>query len=50
MFGMTFQTAILALRSNFVRYLCALSFGDFYRLCFDYFGFSLILKNKEVQY
>ena len=43
-FGMTLQTELHALRSNFYAAFLRCEFGGFYRLCFDYFSFSRILK------
>ena len=43
---MTFQTALLALRFNF-RGIAHDSQGYPYRLCFNYFDFSLILKGVQ---
>ena len=44
---MTLQTEFGALRSNFYGALRMSSFGGFYRLCFEYFGFSPISDSKE---
>ena len=46
---MTFQTEFGSLVSNFTGHLRVSRMGDFSRLCFDYFYFSLILI-KVVQY
>ena len=47
MFGRTLQTEFGALCSNFYLALRMSIFGDFYFLCFDFFGFSLILKGVQ---
>ena len=45
---MTLQTEFGMLCSDFYAELHMASLGDFYRLCFDYFGFSLILKGFSI--
>ena len=48
MYGMTIQTEFGVLRSYFYAALHMSSFGGFYRLCFDYYGFSLKLKGFNI--
>ena len=47
-FGMTLQTEFGPLCSNFYAASARVKFGGFCRLCFDYFGFSLILKGFSI--
>ena len=37
-----------ALRSNFYAAFLRFEFGGFYRLCFYYFGFSMILQGFNI--
>ena len=46
-FGMTLQTELAGLHNKFYSALRVSSLGDFYRLCFNYFGFSLILEGIQ---
>ena len=47
-FGMTLQTEFGALCGKFYSASARVKFGGFCRLCFDYFGFSLILKGFNI--
>ena len=45
---MTSELSLARWLATFTRHLRISSLGDFYRLCFDYFGLSLILTGFNI--